>query len=51
MPRKTVNTFAIVKILLLDDSAIKLSIYQVPIIYKNTLLQFNACNQVAMAKT
>lgn len=51
MPRKTVKTFAVVRSSYLDDSAIKLNIYQVPITYKNTLLQLNACNQVAMTKT
>ena len=50
MPRKTVKIFATIKMLLLDDSVIKLNIHQVPIIYKNTLLQFNVYNQVVMTK-
>lgn len=37
--------------LLLDDSVITLNIYQIPIIYKNTLPQFNVYNQVVMTKT
>lgn len=39
------------KKLLSNDSAIKLNIHQVPTIDKNTLLQLNVDNQVAMTKT